>query len=119
MKTLIAATALAIAVAAPAFAPGQQALAQTYSKEQTTTHKVAPHKVKKANSVAIEERVLRRVGRRLRLLTWLTRDASETGAAFGLLKCHATGEDFGNQHTRLCWPGLRCNHIAVIAALSC
>lgn len=50
MKTLIAATALAIAVAAPAFAPGQQALAQTYSKEQTTTHKVAPHKVKKAKT---------------------------------------------------------------------
>jgi hypothetical protein len=57
MKTLIAATALAIAVAAPAFAPGQQAQAQTYSKEQTTTHKVAPHKVKK--KVKTEKRVVR------------------------------------------------------------
>jgi hypothetical protein len=47
MKTLIAATALAIAVAAPAFAPGQQAQAQTYSKEQTTTHKVKKAKTQK------------------------------------------------------------------------
>ena len=48
MKALVAAAALAVAIALPAFAPGQQAQAQTYAKEQTATHKVK--KVKKAKA---------------------------------------------------------------------
>jgi hypothetical protein len=56
MKFLIAATALALAAAGPAFAPGQQAQAQTYSKEGTTTQK--PKKAKKAKQVRTERRVL-------------------------------------------------------------
>jgi len=48
MKILIAATtALAVAIVAPAFAPDQQAQAQTYSKEQTTTQKVKKAKTQK------------------------------------------------------------------------
>ena len=50
MRILVAATVLAVAAAAPAIAPGQQAQAQTYSKEQATT------KVKKAKAA---KRVLR------------------------------------------------------------
>ena len=51
MKILVAAAALAVAIALPAFAPGQQAQAQTSAKEQTTTHKqTATHKVKKAKT---------------------------------------------------------------------
>ena len=56
MKFLIAATALAVAAAAPAFAPGQQAQAQTYSKEQTATQKAK--KVKKVKKPRTQQRVL-------------------------------------------------------------
>jgi hypothetical protein len=52
MKILIATTALAVFIAAPAFAPGQQAQAQTYSKEQTVK--------KKAHKARAEQRVIRR-----------------------------------------------------------
>jgi hypothetical protein len=48
MKILVAATALAVTAAALAFAPGQQAQAQGYSREQTT-----PHKVKKAKTKTV------------------------------------------------------------------
>lgn len=51
MKTLVAATALAVWAAPLAFAPAPQAQAQTYSKEQS-----APHKVKKAKT---QKRVVR------------------------------------------------------------
>ena len=55
MKMLVAAIALAVAATAPAFAPGQQAQAQTYSKEQTT-----PQKVKKATKpTKTQKRVVR------------------------------------------------------------
>jgi opacity protein-like surface antigen len=54
MKILIAATALAVAIAVPAFAPGQQAQAQTYSKEQA-----GPQKVKKAKKAKTQNRVVR------------------------------------------------------------
>ena len=47
MKILVAATALAVVLAAPAFVPGQQAQAQTYSKDQTTTKKVKKAKTQK------------------------------------------------------------------------
>jgi hypothetical protein len=58
MKMLIAAIALAVAATAPAFAPGQQAQAQTYSKDQTTTHKpTTTHKAKK--KVKTQKRVVR------------------------------------------------------------
>lgn len=45
MKIIVAATALAIFAAPLGFSPGQEAQAQSYSKEQTT-----PHKVKKAKA---------------------------------------------------------------------
>jgi hypothetical protein len=48
MKIIVAATALAVSAAALAFGAGQQARAQSYSKEQTTTQKVK--KVKKAKT---------------------------------------------------------------------
>jgi hypothetical protein len=51
MKTLVAAAALAMAVAVPAFTSSQPAQAQSYSKEQTT-----PPKVKKAKT---QKRVVR------------------------------------------------------------
>jgi len=58
MKMLVAAIALAVAATAPAFAPGQQAQAQTYSKEQTTPQKVK--KVKKAKKpTKTQKRVVR------------------------------------------------------------
>jgi len=47
MKILVAATALAVFAAAPAFAPGQQAQAQTYSTKQTTTQKAKKAKTQK------------------------------------------------------------------------
>ena len=46
-KLVIAAAAVAIAAVAPAFSPGQQAEAQTYSKDQTTTKKVKKAKTAK------------------------------------------------------------------------
>jgi len=51
MKTFLATTALALIIAVPAFAPGQAAQAQTYTKEQS-----APPKVKKQKS---QKRVVR------------------------------------------------------------
>jgi hypothetical protein len=51
MKTFFAAAALAALIAVPAFAPADQARAQTYSKEQTQ-----PQKVKKAKT---QKRVVR------------------------------------------------------------
>ena len=47
MKLIVAATALAFSAAALAFGAGQQAQAQGYSKEQTTTHKVKKAKTQK------------------------------------------------------------------------
>jgi hypothetical protein len=46
-KIVLAATALGLLAAGPAFAPGQQAQAQTYSKDQATTHKVKKPKAQK------------------------------------------------------------------------
>lgn len=54
MKTLIATAALAIAIAVPVFAAGQQAQAQSYSKEQAS-----PQKVKKAKVQKTQKRIVR------------------------------------------------------------
>ena len=47
MKIVMAATALAVFAAPLAFGAGQEARAQSYSKEQTTTHKVKKAKTQK------------------------------------------------------------------------
>ena len=47
MKIIVAATALAVIAAPVAFGASQQAQAQSYSKEQTTTHKVKKAKAPK------------------------------------------------------------------------
>jgi hypothetical protein len=57
MKMFVAVIALAMAATAPAFAPGQQAQAQTYSSDQATPHKA---KVKKSKT---QKRVVQRVVR--------------------------------------------------------
>jgi uncharacterized protein YdeI (BOF family) len=58
MKMLVAATALAVAAAVPAFGLVQPAKAQSYSNGQTTTTKAK--KVKKAKKTKTEQRVVRR-----------------------------------------------------------
>ena len=47
MKIIVAATALAVFAAPLAFGAGQEARAQSYSKEQATTHKVKKAKPQK------------------------------------------------------------------------
>jgi hypothetical protein len=47
MKMIVAATAIAVFAAPLAFGPGQEAQAQSYSKEQTTTPKVKKAKTQK------------------------------------------------------------------------
>jgi hypothetical protein len=54
MKILVAAAALTVAAAGPAFGPVQQAQAQSYSQDQTTAKKAG--KVKKAKT---QKRVMR------------------------------------------------------------
>jgi Ni/Co efflux regulator RcnB len=49
-KIFLAATALTLFATAPAFAPGQQAQAQSYSKDHTATHKVKKAKVQKTQT---------------------------------------------------------------------
>ena len=59
-KIFLAATALALFAVAPAFTPGEQAQAQTYSKEQTATHKVKKAKTHKTQKTQkTQKRVVR------------------------------------------------------------
>src|SRR5687767_9990703 len=57
MKIIVAATALAVFAAPLAFGPGQEARAQSYSKEQTTTQKVKKAKTQKTQKT--QKRVVR------------------------------------------------------------
>jgi len=52
-KFVVAAAALAVAAVAPAFGPGQQAEAQTYSRDQAATKKVKKAKTAKTAKRAV------------------------------------------------------------------